>query len=162
MQKPILDACCGSRMFWFNKANEDVVYIDNRELQTTLCDGRQLVVSPDLVSDFTNMPFVSKSFSLVVFDPPHLYKAGEKSWLAQKHGVLPQNWQEVIKAGFNECFRVLKDNGVLIFKWNEEQIPTSTVLKLSPYEPLFGDKRGKTRWIVFMKGVPKKGYENAN
>ena len=27
----ILDACCGSRMFWFDKQNPDVVFADNRE-----------------------------------------------------------------------------------------------------------------------------------
>ena len=27
MDKPILDACCGSRMFWFNKENPNVVFL---------------------------------------------------------------------------------------------------------------------------------------
>ena len=47
--------------------------------------------------------------------------------------------------------RVLKDGGVLVFKWNEEQIKTSDVLKVFGKQPLFGDKRSKTRWMVFMK-----------
>lgn len=68
--KPILDACCGSRMFWFDKSNEDAVFMDNRELEATLCDGRKLIVSPDLKADFTDMPFADDSFYLVVFDPP--------------------------------------------------------------------------------------------
>ncbi|MGT9596321.1 SAM-dependent methyltransferase, partial [Enterococcus faecalis] len=29
--KKILDACCGSRLFWFDKQNEQVLFIDNRE-----------------------------------------------------------------------------------------------------------------------------------
>ena len=37
----ILDACCGSRMFWFNKEHENALYMDNRTLDTTLCDGRK-------------------------------------------------------------------------------------------------------------------------
>lgn len=30
--KKILDACCGSRMFWFDKENADVEFMDIREL----------------------------------------------------------------------------------------------------------------------------------
>ena len=82
--KPILDACCGSKMFWFNKDNENVIFMDNRTLDTQLCDGRSLVIKPDLVSDFRDMPFSDNTFYLVVFDPPHLVRAGEKSWLAAK------------------------------------------------------------------------------
>lgn len=82
--KRILDACCGSKMFWFDKNHEDVIFMDNRELSTTLCDGRKLIVKPDLIADFRNMPFDDESFYLVVFDPPHLIKAGNSSWLAKK------------------------------------------------------------------------------
>ena len=32
--KPILDACCGSRMFWFNPKNPNVLFVDNRRLKT--------------------------------------------------------------------------------------------------------------------------------
>lgn len=46
----ILDACCGSRMFWFNRTNKNVTFMDNRELETELCDGRKLVVKPDIVA----------------------------------------------------------------------------------------------------------------
>ena len=53
----ILDACCGSKMFWFDKENENALYMDNRTLDTTLCDGRKLVVNPDIVADFKSMPF---------------------------------------------------------------------------------------------------------
>ena len=37
--KKILDACCESRMFWFERENPDTIFADNRELETTLCDG---------------------------------------------------------------------------------------------------------------------------
>lgn len=53
----ILDACCGSRMFWFDKEHKNALYMDNRILDTTLCDGRKLVVNPDIVADFKNIPF---------------------------------------------------------------------------------------------------------
>jgi hypothetical protein len=55
--KRILDACCGSRMFWFNKNNPDVVFMDKRKINTTLCDGRQLIVDPDIIGDFTDIPY---------------------------------------------------------------------------------------------------------
>lgn len=150
--KYILDACCGSRMFWFDKSNKNTVFMDNRVLEDTLCDGRALSVNPDVIGDFRNIPFDDNTFKLVVFDPPHLIHAGENSWLVKKYGVLDINtWKKDIKQGFQECMRVLEDCGVLIFKWNDEQIKFGEILKVIDYKPLFGDKRGKTRWTVFMK-----------
>ena len=32
----ILDACCGSRMFWFDKDHKDTLYMDKRVLSETL------------------------------------------------------------------------------------------------------------------------------
>lgn len=147
----VLDACCGSRMFYFDKQNPDVIYADNRELTTTLCDGRTLVVKPDIKMDFRQMPYADNSFKIVVFDPPHLVRAGTGSWLAYKYGVLPKEWPSYLKAGFDECMRVLETDGILIFKWNEEQIKLSEVLKNFHKQPLLGDQRGKTRWLVFIK-----------
>lgn len=139
-------------MFWFDKKNNDVVFMDNRQLETELCDGRKLVVNPDIVGDFRSIPFNDESFYLVVFDPPHLVKVGENSWLAKKYGKLEkETWKQDIAAGFKECMRVLKVNGTLIFKWNEEQIKLKEVLKAIEHKPLFGNKRAKTHWLVFMK-----------
>ena len=149
--KPILDACCGSRMMWFDKQNPLAVFADSRNESHTLCDGRVLRINPDVQHDFRNMDFADESFNLVCFDPPHLVRAGEKSWLAKKYGVLSGNWQEDIKQGFAECFRVLKPLGTLVFKWSDEQINTSEALKLTPHKPLFGHRRGKTVFLVFMK-----------
>lgn len=149
--KLILDACCGSKMFWFDKNNPDVLFADNRELETTLCDGRKLVVKPDDVIDFRNMPYEDNTFKLVVFDPPHLIRAGENSWIRKKYGVLPKNWKEYINDGVNECLRVLDDYGILVFKWNEEQIKTSDIVNCLDVKPLFGDRRAKTHWMCFMK-----------
>lgn len=149
--KRILDACCGSRMFWFNKQREDTVYMDIREVDTELSDGRKLIVKPDVVADFRDMPFDSDTFHMVVFDPPHLLRAGDNSWLAKKYGKLNDSWELDIKRGFNESMRVLKPNGTLIFKWNEDQVKLRDVLKAIGVEPLFGNKRAKTHWLVFMK-----------
>lgn len=62
MQKKILDVCCGSRMFYFDKNNDNVVYMDKRKLSDTLCDGRALEINPDIVADFKNIPFEDNSF----------------------------------------------------------------------------------------------------
>lgn len=137
--------------FGFDKENPNVIFADNRKLKTTLCDGRTLVIEPDMIIDFRDMPFDDNTFNLVVFDPPHLIHAGKDSWLRKKYGVLPDDWKPYIRAGFDECMRVLKPGHTLVFKWNQTQIKLSEVLKQFDRKPLFGDKRGETRWIVFMK-----------
>ncbi|HHW80406.1 MAG TPA: SAM-dependent methyltransferase, partial [Bacteroidales bacterium] len=106
-------------MFWFDKENENVVFMDNRELEDTLCDGRKLSIKPDVIADFRDIPYSDNTFKLVVFDPPHLIRAGKNSWLAKKYGVLGETWPQDIKQGFDECMRVLDMYGVLVFKWNE-------------------------------------------
>jgi ubiquinone/menaquinone biosynthesis C-methylase UbiE len=157
MEKKILDACCGSRMFWFDKKNPNVLFMDKRKEILTAKDRdkiRVIEVNPDIVGDFTNMPFEDESFYMVVFDPPHLNKLGETSWLCKKYGKLPNEWQPVIRKGFEEYMRVLKPNGTLVFKWNETDISVKDVLKEIPYKPLFGHTTGrqsKTIWMAFMK-----------
>lgn len=155
----VLDACCGSRMFWFDKRNRAAVYVDKRKERHVLCDGRLLSVDPDIKADFTDLPFPDERFAVVVFDPPHLVRSGPKSWMAKKYGKLQGDWREELRAGFVECFRVLKPEGTLIFKWNEVQVPVSQILSLSPVSPLIGNrcgKREKTHWIVFMKPREKR------
>lgn len=160
--KSVLDACCGSRMFWFDRTDNRAVFVDNRSESHYLKDssskhgGRQLVVSPDLLADFKALPFPDSRFALVVFDPPHLTKNGKNGWLAKKYGKLSVNWRDEIKRGFAECFRVLKADGVLIFKWNERDIPVSQILSLTAERPLFGNRCGKqaqSHWIVFIKPI---------
>ena len=147
--KRILDACCGARMFWFDKNNPDVVFMDRRKVSTMLCDGRQFVVNPDVIGDFTDIPYADNWFNMVVFDPPHLIHAGKTSWLALKYGTIEGDWKDMIRKGFKECLRVLKKDGVLIMKWGSDQISTKDVLQVLPMQPLFGHRRGKS--IVFMK-----------
>ena len=152
--KKILDPCCGSRMFWFDKQDNRAVFTDKRKENHILCDGRELVIEPDMVMDFTNLQFDDEQFHMVVFDPPHLRKAGPDSWMAKKHGKLDENWPSMIRDGFAECFRVLKPNGTLIFKWNETQIKVSEILKLTDQKPVVGHisgKRANTHWICFLK-----------
>ncbi|MEM8168110.1 class I SAM-dependent methyltransferase, partial [Morganella morganii] len=153
--KPILDMCCGSRMFYFDKENPNVIFCDIRRERHILCDGRELDINPDVIADFRNLPFPDKSFEMVIFDPPHLVRAGENGWQRKKYGALDkESWRDDLAKGFGEAMRVLKPNGILIFKWNETQIKTSEVLALTDYKPVFGHpsgKRSNTHWVTFMK-----------
>ncbi|WP_212768497.1 class I SAM-dependent methyltransferase [Pectobacterium versatile] len=155
-QRPILDMCSGSRMFWFDKSDSRAVFSDIRRERHVLCDGRSLEINPDVIADFRALPFDDEQFALVVFDPPHLLRAGESSWLRKKYGALDRDtWQEDLRAGFSEAFRVLRPLGTLIFKWNETQIPVRDVLALTDQRPAFGHlsgKRSNTHWICFLKG----------
>lgn len=156
---PVLDACCGSRMFWFDRNNRSALFMDKRSECHTLCDGRDLVISPDTVADFTDMPFPDSTFYLVVFDPPHMCSLGENSWIAKKYGRLIGDWRDDIKEGFSECLRVLKPNGTLIFKWNTTDVSLEEVLALAPLRPLFGHTTGrhaKTIWCAFIKPSEEK------
>ena len=153
--KLILDACCGSRMFWFDRKNPNVLFQDIRDKEYILCDGRKLEVHPDVIGDFTKMEYPDNTFQMVVFDPPHLDNANETSYMAQKYGTLRRViWKEDIKKGFDECMRVLKDKGTLIFKWNETRIPVKRIIEVIGKEPLFGHRTAhKTIWLCFMKGI---------
>ena len=160
----VLDACCGSRMMWFNKNDERALFIDKREgvkamdLGTPSTKGRNpCVVQPDRVVDFRNMPFPNETFMHVVFDPPHLEKkigSIETGIIPFKYGVLDATWEDDLRQGFAECFRVLKAKGTLIFKWNESEIPLREILKLTDQRPLYGHRSGKkaqTHWVAFLK-----------
>jgi len=143
--KYILDVCCGHRKFWFNKNHPSTIFADIKS-----------DVAKDIVQDFRSIKFKDKSFKLVVFDPPHIFKKeGSYSWINETYGTLSEkDWPMDLKQGFEECLRVLDDFGILVFKWNEGSISVSTILSLCPMQPLFGhtsDKRAKTHWMCFMK-----------
>lgn len=152
-------------MMWFDRTNPDVVFGDQRHEVLTLTDRshgnangvRTLRIEPDVLMDFRALPYPDGTFKLVSFDPPHLVRAGPKSWLAAKYGKLGPNWRDDLRQGFSECFRVLDDDGVLIFKWCEAQVKVRDVLALTPITPLFGHptgRKGLTHWLVFMKPAP--------
>ena len=162
---PVLDACCGSRMMWFDKQDERALFIDKRRERIEMRpdksypSGCVIDVAPDMQLDFTCLPFSNSAFSLVVFDPPHLQREEAKGCLTYKYGVLNGDWRSMLRDGFAECFRVLRPEGVLIFKWAETEVPLREILALTDEKPLFGHKSGKqmgTHWVTFIK-VPKVG-----
>ncbi len=168
--KLVLDACCGPRMFWFDKENPNTLFCDIRkekrevDVGTPGTRGRKpKIVKPDLICDFRKMPFADNSFHHVVFDPPHVYRRkgrGKIGTVLFSYGILGESWEADLALGFSECFRVLKVNGTLIFKWHEAEISITKVLSLTPQKPLYGHKSGKkaqTHWVAFLK--EERGYE---
>lgn len=167
--KHILDATCGSRTIWFKKECPAAVYMDCREehdmfiwKSTKNNSVRTCNVDPDVMADFTKMPFEDNTFELVVFDPPHLKQIGENAWMKKKYGKLLEKWEQLIHNGFWECMRVLKPYGTLIFKWSEIQIPTRKVINAIGEDPLFGHRSGKamnTHWLCYMKFPKSKNVK---
>jgi hypothetical protein len=81
MDKLILDVTCGDRTIWFQKNEPHTIYCDKRREEYEGFFGtvlnkqghkkrRHLVIDPDILCDFTNLPFKDSSFQMVVFDPP--------------------------------------------------------------------------------------------
>ena len=157
--KQVLDVCCGCKMMWFDKEDNRAIFADKREgsLDVSHCTSNpgKKIINPDVIHDFTNMNFENESFWHIVFDPPHVKNISLKSVTGFSYGSLDKDtWKDDLKKGFAECFRVLKPNGTLIFKWNEIQIPLKEVLSLTEYKPLYGHRSGKsakTHWVAFIK-----------
>ena len=161
----ILDATCGGRSIWVNgnKHRDDTLYIDKREEEPGFLgqDGRTYSIEPDEVQDFRDLPYADGSFNLIVFDPPHKkLENGMKEVtgiMNKAYGALQaETWQEDIRAGFEELFRVLAPGGTLVFKFANSDIPFGEVINQAPVDPLFGTtttqrKTSKTRWFVFYK-----------
>ena len=156
MKRIILDPASSMRSFYFDKKDERVVFGDIREKETHLLTNNQTIhIEPDEVMDFRQIPYPDETYQCVVFDPPHLLNLSEKSWMRKKYGVLDkETWKDDLTKGFAECFRVLKTNGTLIFKWNETSIPLKEILELTNQKPVLGHPSGKrmgTHWVLFIK-----------
>ena len=154
--KVILDVACGPKLFWFNKNHPRVLYNDLRTKEKGYNSYRpNREIKPDTNFDFRNLPFPDKSFKLVVFDPPHMFSNGETFRMVKDYGYLNKDtWKEDLKRGFDECWRVLEDYGVLIFKWNEASVKKKEVLQVIGKKPLFGHpilSKIPTHWFCFMK-----------
>lgn len=156
-EQSVLDVCCGPRGMWFDKKDHRAVFVDRRhetiEMEYPSGSYRE-EIHPDFVADFTELPFPCNTFSLVVMDPPHIQRSGPDGRMTKRYGYLKGDWREMLSVGFAECFRVLKPNGVFVFKWCEVQFPIKEILELTPEKPLFGHKSGKranTHWVTFIK-----------
>jgi SAM-dependent methyltransferase len=157
-EKTVLDVCCGPKGMWFDKQDERALFLDRRfetHIDTYLCGTKTNIIAPDIIGDFTDIKQPDNSFWHVVFDPPHIERPETNNGqLGKKYGLLNGDWREMLRKGFSECFRVLKPNGTLIFKWNETEFSVNEILKLTDKKPLYGHKSGKkmqTHWICFIK-----------
>lgn len=160
MQMPlVLDVCCGPKMFWFDRHDARALFVDRRrethpvDIGTPGTIGRSaIIVEPDVIASFAALPFADDSFPLVVFDPPHAERDAARGIITKKYGHLTGDWRDMLRHGFAECFRVLKSDGVLVFKWGESDYPVSEILALTDQKPLFGQMtKATTHWVVFMK-----------
>ena len=160
----ILDATCSARSIWYQKTHPYVTYMDirkenivSRESYMGKIAKKIWNIQPDIVGDFRSTPFEDEIFDMVIFDPPHIIKKKitKPSIMDKKYGFLLENeYKQVLKQGFKELFRILKTDGVLIFKWAETSKNIAEVLEYSPYKPLFGTRTGQrnnNHWIVFLK-----------
>lgn len=162
----ILDACCGGRMWWWDKEHPLAVYMDKREApkgSVGEVSGRpewnpNWSCEPSVVGDFREMPFDDGAFHLVVFDPPHVVREKQppEGINGLKYGALPpETEQDDLRRGFAECWRVLAPGGTLVFKWAG---PLDRVEPHFPATPIVGSRnapRGSkglgTRWLIFYK-----------
>jgi SAM-dependent methyltransferase len=158
MKKIILDVCCGGKMFWWDKSNPHVLFLDKRSKEKGFMKTRQnFEVKPDIVGDFRHLPFEDASFKMVVFDPPHTIRKNPETGgvIAERYGRLAtETWARDLQEGFQECWRVLEPHGTMIFKWAENDKKLKEIVPLFPAEPMFGSRvgaRGKTIWLCFMK-----------
>ena len=141
---------------WFDKNDERAIFLDKRKethVDVYPCGTKTNIINPDFLGDFTDIKYPNNSFWHVVFAPPHIEQKTE-SQITKKYGSLKGDWRLMIEKGFKECFRILKPNGTLIFKWSDVQFPVKEILKLTPYKPMYGHKSGKkmnTHWISFIK-----------
>lgn len=158
--KFILDVCCGAKMFWKDKHQQNTIFADIRREEKGYNDYRKnREIQPDIIMDFRKIEFPDKSFKLIVFDPPHIISASKNFRMARDYGILnKETWKEDLKKGFEECWRVLDDFGVLTFKWNETSIKRKEVLEVLGREPLYGNlmmSKIPTHWFVFIK-IPEE------
>jgi len=172
-EETILDATCGGRSIWCEdqKDRDDTLYVDMREEAKGFIDeavpeslrpnNPNYEVAPDDVQDYRDLPYPDETFSLIVFDPPHIVRNDGMETLTgvmtKKYGSLhAETWQSDLRRGFEELFRVLKPSGTLVFKFADVDVDHSTVVGLAPQKPLFGTttkntKNHTTRWFVFHK-----------
>ena len=120
-----LDATCGLRSIWQEKHNKDTTYIDIRP-----------EVRPDFVCDATRTPFHNQAFDMILFDPPHrkfspyIKSLGKRSMAFRYGSQTTAERNDFVRAAFIEFSRILKDDGVVLFKWNDCGTPITKILPL--------------------------------
>ena len=155
-------------MMWFNKHHPNVIYLDQRP-----------ECNPDIIGDFRKLDFPDETFKLIIWDPPHIVENVQlsNSNMKRDYGYLhAETWQNDLKRGFRELWRVLKVDGILLFKWSNQYVSSDRILKLFSEKPLIYQisaniqkkgktggavKRVQTLWFCFMKLEQKKPQQNS-
>ena len=157
--KVIADVCCGARSIWWDKEHPACIYMDIREEEPGAIELQpNWAVKPDVIGDYRDMFYPDKTFHLIAWDPPHIEEA-KGGIMLKKYGKLGSKWKEDMAVAFEEIFRVLKDYGVLLFKYNDLSIPVTKMLDCFAELPLVGTRTKKsvsrdgtgTYWFAFMK-----------
>ncbi len=170
----ILDATSGNRFIWKTKDSPHVLFIDIEE---------DLEFQPDRILDCTNTDFPNEQFSIIFFDPPHDYgvkknsrkfttpskKVADEKWGHHRRYPPYYGWDKYqTKTGLlsfihkaqKEFHRILKDDGVLFFKWCEIRLPLNNVLPFfKTWKEMMRfyighysqDSEAQTYWVMFMK-----------
>ena len=147
--KPILDACCGSRMFWFDKNESHTTFMDIRQ-ETFEIHGKKVNVNPDVVGDFRDMPFEDNSFDLIICSdvlehlPDDIYKKTIKEFkrVSKKYILIISPNSEDLEANQSKC---IKCGTVFHMNWHISSISVDKILNnfrddFSPvYYSFFGD-----------------------
>ena len=173
----ILDATAGNRTMWSYKDSDQIIYIDIE---------KQLEIKPTIFASCESTPFKDKQFHTIFYDPPHTwrdkpfyYSFPSKQALRQvypSHKGMPTyyGWDKYpsrlqlnahIYRSQQEFQRILKDDGLLFFKWNEVSIPLrriltvfhewTEVMRLHIRDPMQTAGQHQTYWVILTKKPSK-------
>ena len=174
----ILDATAGNRTMYETKNVNQIVYIDIQ---------KKLYRKPTIYADCTRTPFKSKTFHTIFFDPPHRWgcepgdfftfpdlKPKQLKMMGMKGNIyygleIYKTKMELIAFIYKaqkEFLRILRDDGLLWLKWNEQYIPLPRILAifknwhilmiLRVNDPTQTMGTHQTYWVCMCK---KEGYQ---
>ena len=179
----ILDATAGNRTMWVTK-NAKIIYGDVE---------KRLGFKPTIFMDNTKTPFPNNTFDTIFFDPPfacgkssvfgspnmemlveqypHLAKWAETRKYTSYYGndkfTSNNELLKYLRRAFCEFHRILKDDGLLWFKWGESKIKLKNVLKtakgwnvllrlpIKRYNRKSGSQKINTFWLCLQQGEQK-------
>jgi len=111
----IADITWGKGVFW-----------KNIDLSKYFLSKSDLITCPDSPYDFKNLPYNNEEFDKVVFDPPYAHNPGNmivnNSYKNKEttKGFYHKDIIELYKKGMEESYRILKKNGILFVKCQDE------------------------------------------